>query len=640
MFRPNGNMSRLALAALGSTCLLLVIFTYRDKATASFPAHPLLDRPRPHNLHTPEFFTQHSNDTQDSPWQVPLNPHKSGVWLRQCGDLPGDVLYDIAIDAGLNRNDGAPVFAHFQNSAIVPAAAAKKYNVQDEFCTVILVPQPGRNESAEVQSPEIPYWGPDGMHASIRSDDVWLIFDHPIYWGSIALQPQHETDKANDNQKVQADHQKPTHPVAAVYATAYTLNHPGSYQVQGAVEFQNYDWAMQDDIELYTVDQKVFLPYYIQNITITPFSAPITIEGAPVSRPTTQCYHDNHNDLHGRWYLASSFSARTGNQTRHNPAATLEYASHPDLIDEWGYTFAPDACDLPVFTPTDHAACLGSRTLAIHGDSNSRRFLKSLIASGTSTWCPDPNDRTCQCQDTWEKTVHDGAAHAFNNTRYFVDSQLDEPITFGPDNASTTAYFDMLGGLVRPNHGHEWEAMFARSMFAADSPTDRRLARHGGKVDVVHSSFIGWDVGYASAPEWADPQRGLPALRKALHDAYPAGTRLIQRMANAPCCGNYNRRLRYNTPRYALWNAAWRDFFKAEEEGGEMRVVDVAVLQGRPDAEMRDGGCPMTHLRASHTRLEGMMWMSAVCDKDGGRGARMSEGWGLKGPPVAAVSGS
>ena len=60
-----------------------------------------------------------------------------------------------------------------------------------------------------------------------------------------------------------------------------------------------------------------------------------------------------------------------------------------------------------------------------------------------------------------------------------------------------------------------------------------------------------------------------------------------------------------------------------------MRIVDVSVLQGRSDAEMEGGGCHMTHLRASHVRIEGQMWMNAVCEVGMDGQAKVREGWGL-----------
>lgn len=624
------SSGRIVILTASLTSLLLFIVTYTHPDIASWPSRYFGQTTPPQsssaspNASSPTSPSHLSSSS--GAWEIPLNLPRSEPWRRQCAVITGESLGEFARSLG-----SAPFFAHFHNGEPLRPAAEQNHIVGDEFCSVVIVPQPGRNESAEVESRPISGWGPDAMHASMKSDDIWLILESPVYWGSLSLENRGHAGEANSSSS-----SPPSSPfVAAIYMTAYALNHPGSYQADGAIEFQNYDWVMEDSVDVYnvylTMDQATYLPYYVQNITIRSDSPPIVIGGHPVSRPTRKCYHDGNNDLHGRWYRASSFGP-SGNQTVLNPAAMLEYAIHNNTVDPWGYTFAPDSCSMPYFTVDDYHSCLGDRSVVVHGDSNSRRLLKTIMAAGTGAWCPDINagdSWLCECQDTWEHTIYDSVGREINSTHYFVDFQEDEPIIFGNN---TKAYYDMVGGMVRPFFGHPWQRWFTRSDYAADSITDRRLQENGGSIDLVHLSFIGWDVGYASRPEWADPETGLPALRRALKAAYPSGTKFIHRLANAPCCGNFQRRLRYDIPRFALWNNAWRNFFRDEEQREEIRVVDVGVLQGREDAEMYNGGCPMTHLRASHVRLEGMMWMSAICDKneDEGGAAKWRAGWGFR----------
>ena len=387
---------------------------------------------------------------------------------------------------------------------------------------------------------------------------------------------------------------------------------------------------MGDPIDL----TKERLPYVMLNNTLSPRSPSIIITGLPVSRPTVKCHYNNNNDLHGRWYLASSFSS-SGNQTALNPEAHLEFAEHNTTTDEWGWTFGPDACSLTYFTPEDHLSCLSSRTVQILGDSNSRRVIKSIIGGGVA-WCQDPREQICQCEDHFQTSFHDALFSDIDASNFRdVDSRAD-PTRFG---RNSSLYFDFVGGLLNPKLFNPWQLFYDSSPTSPSIISQRQL--HHGPIDLVHVSFIGWDMASIVSP--LSVLAALPEFRDRLYAAYPPGTRFVHRLANNMCCGNQNHKTRYSAPRFAIWNAMWRSFWAADEAAGVVRVVDPSVLQGRRDAETAFF-CPTTHLRASHVRLEQMMWMGAVCEKvegggGGGKGGEEGEGarmrsWGKKEVPM------
>lgn len=523
--------------------------------------------------------------------QAAFHIEPNAISKRQCNAIPAWRLQDLANEAvedGITTN---PVIYHFQNGTRI-TDANREFDVGDEFCSVILAPQTGKKDydSWSYRNEAIDGWGPDSIHCSISSTDIRFIPPHPDYWGSLTV--------ASNDTTVAV---KKSH--LAVYTVPYVLNHPGEYQFSGEVEFQNYDWVMEDPIN--TVMQA--LQYDMLQIWLMTKSPSIRVSGIPVSRPTQKCQHDGFNDLHGRWYRASAFSA-SGNQTSLNPKAHLEFADHNTTIDEWGWTFAPDACSLTFFTPADHESCLADKTIQVLGDSNSRRLMKSVMGGGR-TWCTNPMDRMCNCEDTWQTEIFDEEFKILNATRLADISDRDTPITFGNNSK---LFFDFAGGLLNAKLFNPWTLFYDVPSEGQMSIIAKRAATYGA-ADVVHVSFLGWDIAGIKTPDQV--LASLPTFRNTLLAAYPPGTRFIHRLANSMCCGNINVHARYSPPRFKMWNAMWKEFWADDEARGRVRFDDPSVLQGRRDAEVINS-CPTTHLRGSHVRLEQMMWMGSTCDKD------------------------
>ena len=395
----------------------------------------------------------------------------------------------------------------------------------------------------------------------------------------------------------------------AIYTKGFALNHPGRYQIEAEVEWQHYNWVMEIPLKGGSVlEKEEELPNPILNITVEAKSPEILIDGIPVSRPAETCFYGANNapDLHGRWYRATSFNTR-GNQTAMNREAHLEFAEYNTTIDEWGWTFAPDACNLVYFNPDDHASCFAGRTMQALADSNSRRVFKSMIAGGVA-WCTDPEEQ-CQCRDQWEQSLYDMNWTNISAFHFLENYSREDPTIFGND---TKLFFDFVGGSVHGMFLNEWERFFAERPTEGTTIQENRT-NHYGPMDLVHISMLGWDL--AGVQTVDEVLARLPALRDTLFNAYQPGTRFITRLAGANCCGNWNYKARFSGPRFAIFNAMWRLFWADDEAAGLVKTYDPSALQGRKDAEQANS-CPTTHLRASHTRIEQMMWLTAVCEKE------------------------
>lgn len=515
-------------------------------------------------------------------------PPRDPIAAKQCDTIPSWYLHDLATEHNLASRNSPSIF-HFHDGRVI-SDEHQSFDISEEFCSVVFAPQNPRTNASEFQNEPIEGWGPDSIHAEMSSDDIRFIFvRHPEYWGILSGSTGGPSTGLN----------------WALYTLPFALYQPGSYQVSGEVEFTNYDWVMEDPLDLTTER----LPYQMKNITLEPLSPPILVTGRPVSRPTARCYYSGHNDLRGRWYRATSF-AEHGNQTALNPAARLEYAEHNLTTDEWGWTFAPDQCSMTYFSPEDHLDCLANRSIQVLGDSNSRRVIKSIMAGGIA-WCQDPSERLCQCEDHFEEEFYDVLWNQINASKLRHVEEREEPTIFG---RNSKFYFDFVGGAINSKVWNVWSFFFATSP-GNPSIVAKRMETYG-PIDVVHVSFIGWDMAAVRTP--SEMVAALPEVKQTLQAAYPPGTRFIHRLANNNCCGNSNYKTRYSAPRFAMWNHMWRTFWADEEEKENLRVVDPSVLQGRRDAE-EAFLCPTTHLRASHVRIEQQMWMGAVCEKVDGK---------------------
>lgn len=524
---------------------------------------------------------------------------------KQCGAIPAWFIYELAKTSAEGVGND-PLVYHFQSGSLITEQNAQ-FEVGAGFCSIIFAPQYPPLPDDLFHNRPIRGWGPDSLHLEIASDDVRLIPEHPNFLGPMDV-PSPEA-------------------VFAVYTVAYRLNHPGTYQMAGEVDFQNYDWVIEDPVNFYAAEQH---RYKMIADPLQARSPAIVITGTPLSRPMQQCYRDGFNDLHGRWYRATSFSS-SGSQTSLNPAAGLSFADHNTTTDEWGWTFAPDACSLHFFTTSAISSCLKDRSLQILGESNSRRLLKTLMSAGH--WCTETGQKLCQCEDQWEEEVYDFNFAPMNSTRFRETSVRDTPTFFG---FNSSVFFDFVGGLLNPKLFNPWFIFYDASPDDGSSIISRR-AKEYGPVDLVHVSLLTWDIANIRTSD--EVLASLPAFRAKLLSAYPPGTRFITRLANSMCCGNQDQKTRFSAPRFAMFNAMWRKYWAADEKSGAMLVDDASVLQGRRDAET-SFYCPTTHLRGSHVRLEAMMWLNAVCEGDSSKeemaDVRMRD-WGYKEAQIEAA---
>lgn len=503
-------------------------------------------------------------------------------------------MHEVAKKAATEFPHASSIY-HFRHGTLLTDLNAESA-VGDEFCSLILVLQMPKDETGAFQNQPIEGWGPDSLHCEVASADVRLIPQHPDYLGELDI-------RFADTEPGSKSH------VFAAYTVAYALNHPGSYVFTAEVEFQNYDWVLEDPVDLVNNEH----PYAMIDAPVPSRSPPMHVAGVPISRPTQQCYRDGFNDVHGRWYLASSFDSK-GSQTALNPATELAFANIDATIDEFGanggkgWTFAPDACSLSYFGRHDFQTCLADRGMQFLGESNSRRLLKSLISGGN--WCTDASDEICQCHDQWQGQLLDMNAVPLDITPLHETTLRSDPTTFG---SNSKVYFDFVGGLLNQKLFNPWFYFYDPTSDIDDSTIISRRSAEHGNVDLVHVSFNSWDVaGVRTADQVL---ASLPDFRRTLLSAYPPGTRFITRLANGICCGNQDRRNRFSAPRFAIWNEMWRQFWANDEAAGAMLVYDASVLQGRRDAETAFF-CPTTHLRGSFVRLETQLWLNAVCDSN------------------------
>ncbi|KAB8737490.1 hypothetical protein FH972_026449 [Carpinus fangiana] len=532
------------------------------------------------------------------PYAHQLSAHipKDAISHRQCDAVAAYELQALLAKETDLTSDSSPLVFHFHDGKVVDQDN-DSFRTTQEFCSVLFVPQ-GSWENSTKQ-PAVEGFGPDSIHAELRSEDIRIIFQEPDYWGMLLRSDERSALRL------------------AIYTIPYALNHPGNYQIEAEVEYRNYDWVKEQDVDI----PRVRLPMVMTNITADPQSPAIKVTGLPVSRPNVRCYTSGASrDYRGRWYRATSF-AKDGNQTALNPKAHLDFADHNTTVDEWGWTFAPDNCHLVYFTPEEHVSCLEGRTLQILGDSNSRRTMKTIISGGVN-WCQDTADRTCQCSDTKEKTFVDAVNSTISLERFERTDTTDDPTDFG---RNSKIFFDFVGGLIIPRPFNHWSKYYNHSGFDGTSITERRIA-HYGAPDLVHISFLGYDTTLLrSTQEVID---ALPSFKETIYKAHPPGTRFIHRTASSMCCGNEATNHRWTSPRFKFFNHMWRTFWEEDEANDVVRTVDVSVLQGRKEIEMAYP-CLTTHMRASLVRIEAMMWMTATCEKNPFLGGAAMRDWGI-----------
>ncbi|KAI5480424.1 hypothetical protein MNV49_000999 [Pseudohyphozyma bogoriensis] len=273
------------------------------------------------------------------------------------------------------------------------------YDGPTTFCLLVLVYQP--NSETNVTSSPVPGYGPDDLHAIVKSRDTWMTITQ------FSLYAQYGRTIA--------------------YTAPMTLLHPGLYELNGAVDYQNWNW----------VDNA--LSTSIAGLNFRPYPASLTIKGETVSTSALPpCFDKNQwiDPSIGRW---------------RKPASATEYG-WISLEDYAGWVFTPDYCLLEDISYHRQLGLLVEKKLAIFGDSFFRRALKSFVSEGE--FCdgnPTRDPGQCWCEDTGQFEVGEV------DFRRIDDTSLPVALEIGDE---TSVFFRHVGGWQDPGPHADWRDQF------------------------------------------------------------------------------------------------------------------------------------------------------------------------------------
>lgn len=621
---------RVAPLAVGFAIFLLLVTLWRSSSPRTHvyePIQPEIEDSilRPHAKEDGIDISYQLGDKVTDPVYVPsvTSVQQQTFWhtdwfhvpehrgdVNHCDNVTSDQVHDLARSIPRPIHLLTPRAWHFHDGVLVTDKSTG-FPAGTGFCTVIIAPQAPARRNLRFEQKPMEGLGPDAIQAEISSSDVRFIFtEHPLYWGTFGVKDGFFSKNMVD---------------LSVYASSYELNQPGDYQLHGVVEWHDYDWLMEEPLDMH----KAFHRYRPSERNIVPSSPAVSITGKPLSRPTAQCFFNGNNDVRGRWYRAGAFGAH-GEQTSLNVKARVEFADKIPTIDDWGWTFAPDRCSLTFFTFTDHKKCFAGKNIQYLGDSNGRRVIKSLIGGGEK-WCPgfNFNERIAQCEDRKEEYLEDFDGKEVNLT-LIHDQALDKqtPTIFG---SNSSVFLDFVGGINRWAVFNGWELYLngrrnTTDLERASEPLSIVAQRQHDfqPADVVYISLITWDVSHMITP--SETLALLPDFRTKLLESFHEKARIVMRLTHSPSWGNWNNRSRFSLPRYQMWNTMWREFWDEDVQSGRVMLQDASVLQGRKDAEQALK-CPQTHLRCSHARIEEQIWMNTVCEKHPWNGETVMRRW-------------
>ncbi|OLL24441.1 hypothetical protein NEOLI_005219, partial [Neolecta irregularis DAH-3] len=414
---------------------------------------------------------------------------------------------------------------------------------------VVVVAPPGR---PELPADYLADWGPDAFHIAAYAPAARHI-----------LPPVRLLPSAYPQNDPAARH---------VYETTLTVHQPGTYALNGELEYSNWDWllAAKDEVQAYTMLRKA-----VNTLGVPSF----TVAGKAPALPAC----GSHSDMfHGYW-------------------KRVDHVTHP-FPDDWSFTWQPYSCDLVV---TDLQKCLQHKNIQVLGDSNTRRHIKLLVTN--DKWAADPNS-DLQCEDD-----HSAEPQSFDIhwPDYLNTCMAKEPLVFGLD---TSIYMEFIGRLDLGVFCH-WRPL----LYDHDPPDSysKDAQIHGSPrpipgrplPDILFVSIGAWDVAFSrNISEFTE---NVEAFHYALTAAYPS-SKFIIRLAYTLCCTLEkigDRRI--SSHRVKLYNDITKRVFKAKN----VWFLDPFEMGGREELLTDYKPCWTNHARVSHMRLENQVMGNMLCGK-------------------------
>ncbi|KAI8063264.1 FAM72 protein-domain-containing protein [Gongronella butleri] len=328
-------------------------------------------------------------------------------------------------------------------------------------------------------------------------------------------------------------------------------------------------------------------------------------------------------------------------------------------LDRHGKFWAPYACRFRRMEHADFYTCLANQyqgKVAIYGDSNMRRSIKSFMTEGK--WCKGfelldqpPSDASHRSNDLWARLLGGAsplkgsklAKHAnfttpdLNPATIYPASARDWVLSGTPESVRScrcedfrelawdTHWFNAtkrrqdfpLGEQVMVHsykwdglsfvNDPEWTASMDPNVSEFNMPRDSRL---------VILSLGNWDMAYMQLDEF---RRELQTLVTRLRDHYDHQTRFVYRSPQYYCCrvDTTDRRRLSNTERLYAFDGLARHVLQHAFESrlviwdtmhmGEARTWDEKLLIAN--------SCPANHAQADVVHLENQVLMNLLCNR-------------------------
>lgn len=574
-------------------------------------SNPVASEPERHKASIPD--SESPTIEVPRPLPLPVYPHdrKPDVAVNKaCESLP-----ELLIDEQLSQVEKASVSVVVNGMLI--DTHQQDLHTGDNLCILVAIPQNNFEDESLYLDPPASLRGPDSIHLYLNSSNAILTIP------PLRAHPSNQSDWVLLHV-----------PHAIVYSTAITLNQAGDYQIISENEYGNWRWEQEYHSNMGTLMPPNPL------IGTFPSSGDFPWDYKPVPLPTVPITVQGTDHFSRKPTCDATLTAAQGRWLR---AASFPHYAHvpPALVDEWGYTWQGDHCDLDYFSPHEAASCLAHKRIHFYGDSNGRRLLKVLLAGGR--WCLDP---TASCQDEDDRadtpitTIQVDELGHLNSTTIPRENHFqglgDRPdpagIAFG---RNTTAYFTFLTKLTNDT-SHWMDRLYDAADLEVHALNDTariyadREVRPGAvprqppglpAADIAILVPGSWDAAFAerfNAYQWRVEQ-----LRDAFLGAYARATTVL-RLSHQYCCRAPSNYRRFNGQRLAEFDDRLRAVFAVEggtAAGGAMRVLDPGAMSGRPEVLETYGQSRANHPRASHVRMEWAMLMNSLCERDAATGS-------------------
>jgi hypothetical protein len=275
-----------------------------------------------------------------------------------------------------------------------------------------------------------------------------------------------------------------------IYRGTSHIRDAGTWPVSLVLGMRDWTWMLSDPTKLppdSALPDLVIHP--AGSITVSMFA-----ESLQRNLTTEQCQSSN---LEAHWQFPTNKSSE---ESRLNPDSNYWFTKKGDRV------FTPVSCNMKWFTPGKLAArysrlharnltwpcsaldidegwqCLAERYPVIHyfGDSNGRRFLKTLISNGT--WCHGRHEhKSCECEDArdGDRTITQPFGALGGPTHFSVANTPAVLPRFDPHRSTRSqAWWVFSGGILS---GHP----------DAISDAKARLDRHDPSLPVADIVIVG-----------------------------------------------------------------------------------------------------------------------------------------------------